>query len=142
MTKNQNSEKLSLFKKNFTKMITSGNWDSWNIQKELLELLDEELDVEKLWEIKQLFLLAVAEREESHREIVFAQIIREWPINPQEKILFARIDGSAQEVPCKISCKLPLDRPLSSGDWVWLEFNPKKPFFLRYYYIIYVSTDG
>ena len=131
----------------FKKMIPSREEKRKNILKELLELLEEELDLEELNQLQELFL--PAEKEESgERKSVFAQIVSEFigiiNANTQDRILYAKItyfygNRPAQLVPCKISDKLggrPLGRPLSRGDSVWLEFDPKKPSFLQYYNIV------
>ena len=87
------------------------------------------------------------ELEESKKRLV-AQIVGEFidiiDENTQKKILYARITSlrdprpqpAREIVPCEL-CDQLRGRRVSIGDFVWLEFDAKKP---SYYYIVYIVS--
>ena len=128
----------------FRKLITSREQmkqNPANIERELRELLKQELNLEELNELKELFDFAVKE-DSGERNKEFGIIYA----NYGDGILYAKIKqfyGPTQLVPCRIPDQLAGrifeklgGRSLSEGDAVWVEFDPQKPSFLQYFMIV------
>ena len=123
----------------FRKLITSREQmkqNPANIERELRELLKQELNLEELNELKELFDFAVKE-DSGERNKEFGIIYANYG-DTQDGILYVKIKefyGPTQLVPCRIHEKLG-GRSLSEGDAVWVEFDPQKPSFFQYFMIV------